>query len=184
MLHPEKGVFYFITFTCFRWLPLLEETKIYDYLHFWYDKIREKGYILNGFVIMPNHFHFIVFATLDSKDLSRTMGEAKRFLAYEIVKRLKKNQNTQTLNLLSSGVQIKEKTKGKKHQVFRLSFDAKVVDISGIDRVLDYVHQNPVSGKWTLSEDFVDYPYSSVAFYEKGEKSFYQIEYYRLMSSE
>ena len=113
VLHPEKGVFYFVTFTCYRWLPLLEETKIYNYLHFWFDKLREKGYILNGFVIMPNHIHLLVFATLNSKDLSKTMGASKRFLAYEIVKRLKGNQDIKTLKMLASAVQSKERAKGK-----------------------------------------------------------------------
>jgi hypothetical protein len=71
----------------------------------------------------------------------------------------------------SDGVQIEERKKGKKHQVFRLSFDAK--EVSGDDeivKVLDYMHHNPVSGKWELVEDFVDYPYSSARYYELGEQ--------------
>ena len=113
VLHPEKEVFYFITFTCYRWLPLLESTKIYDYLTFWFKKLRESGFILNGFVIMPNHIHVILFATHDSKDLSKTIGNSKRFLAYEIVKRLKNNRDFKTLDELYSGVQMNEKVRGK-----------------------------------------------------------------------
>lgn len=33
---------------------------------------------------------------------------------------------------------------------------------------LDYMHSNPVSGKWTLVDDPMKYPYSSAAFYELG----------------
>ena len=34
---------------------------------------------------------------------------------------------------------------------------------------LDYMHRNPVNGKWDLSEDFLAYPYSSARFYELHE---------------
>jgi len=33
---------------------------------------------------------------------------------------------------------------------------------------LDYIHHNPISKKWNLVYDFVDYEYSIVSFYEKG----------------
>ena len=38
-----------------------------------------------------------------------------------------------------------------------------------INRVLDYIHHNPVSGKWRLAEDFTKYPHSSAGFYECGK---------------
>jgi hypothetical protein len=97
------------------------------------------------------------------------MGEVKRFMAYEIVKRLKKQGELALIKVLTNGVQKEERLKGKKHQVFRLSFDAK--EVKGgkeIDNVLDYIHHNPVSGKWQIVADFVDYPYSSAKYYEQG----------------
>jgi hypothetical protein len=33
---------------------------------------------------------------------------------------------------------------------------------------LNYIHNNPVSGKWQLAETFLEYEHSSVCFYEKG----------------
>ena len=30
---------------------------------------------------------------------------------------------------------------------------------------LDYIHHNPVSGKWNLCNEFTDYAHSSAAFY-------------------
>lgn len=75
--------------------------------------------------------------------------------------------------------------KRKKHQVFRLSFDAKeVVGNEAIVKVLDYIHHNPVSGKWELVDDFVDYPYSSAKFYELGEQREIKVWDYRDMDSE
>ena len=58
-----------------------------------------------------------------------------------------------TLKQLSDGVQENERAKGKKHQVFRLSFDAKQLDEQEVERVLGYIHRNPVSGVWDLVDD-------------------------------
>jgi len=33
---------------------------------------------------------------------------------------------------------------------------------------INYIHMNPVSGKWMLVNDFTDYEHSSASFYEKG----------------
>ena len=74
---------------------------------------------------MPNHMHLIVFVKNQVNDLNKIISESKRFLAYEIVKRLKENGNEELLGVLAAGVQTNEREKGKKHQVFRLSFDGK-----------------------------------------------------------
>ncbi|MDN3655631.1 hypothetical protein QWZ08_08340 [Ferruginibacter paludis] len=31
---------------------------------------------------------------------------------------------------------------------------------------INYIHNNPVSGKWMLAKDFVEYEHSSASFYE------------------
>ena len=177
--HTDKETFYFITFACYRWLPLFEKTEIYSYLNFWFERLKKKGYLLNGYVIMPNHMHLIVYASEEAQDLNNTISESKRFLAYEIVKRLKEKNLKELLKVIKSGVQENERSKGKKHQVFRLSFDAKPVATEEVERVLDYVHQNPVSGKWNLVDDYTNYPYSSAEFYELGGQSLYPIHDFR-----
>ena len=37
---------------------------------------------------------------------------------------------------------------------------------------LDYLHNNPVAGRWQLVNDPCDYKYSTSRFYEKGIKDF------------
>ena len=37
---------------------------------------------------------------------------------------------------------------------------------------LNYIHFNPVSGKWNLAKDYLDYYYSSARFYETGLEEF------------
>jgi hypothetical protein len=36
---------------------------------------------------------------------------------------------------------------------------------------LEYIHKNPVSGKWNLAIDYLSYPHSSARFYDLNEDS-------------
>jgi REP element-mobilizing transposase RayT len=166
-IHKEKGVFYFVTFTCYKWLSLIEASALYEYLPSWFRIQHEKGLKTVGYVIMPNHIHFISFLEPNAGDLNQIISEGKRFMAYEIIKRLKSQNRYDLLQILAAGVQKEELAKGKKHQVFRLSFDAKKLEgYVEITNVLDYIHHNPVKGKWNLVHDFTKYPYSSAGYYE------------------
>ena len=134
---------------------------------------------------MPNHLHFLVYIEDKCRGLNVVMGEAKRFMAYEIIKLLKHQGEPELLKILAAGVQPNETNIGKKHQVFRLSFDAKVViGEKEINKVLDYIHHNPINGKWQLTSDFVDYPYSSAKYYELGEQREIEVCDYRTITSE
>jgi len=119
---------------------------------------------------MPNHIHVMLFPTQPGKTLNRLVGEGKRFMAYDIVSRLKKNNRIDLLAKLEEAVDANERTKGKKHQIFQLSFDARVCDDERmLVQRLEYMHANPVKGKWSLVEDFVNYAHSSAAFYETSK---------------
>lgn len=37
---------------------------------------------------------------------------------------------------------------------------------------LDYIHNNPVNGKWQLADDYFSYHYFSASFYETGVDEF------------
>ena len=184
-VHSEKGAFYFVTFTCHKWLPLIEESKLYNYLPTWANHLKEKGLKTSAYVAMPNHLHFVFFVEEKSKGLNYMVGEGKRFMAYEIVKRLKKLGKEELLSLLAREVQEEERKKGEKHQVFKLSFDAKLLESEKeILNVMDYIHHNPVSGRWGLVEDFTKYMYSSASFYELGITNKVEVWDYREWFSE
>ncbi|MBX2962139.1 MAG: hypothetical protein KF687_06470 [Cyclobacteriaceae bacterium] len=44
---------------------------------------------------------------------------------------------------------------------------------------LDYMHRNPVSGKWKLADDFTKYPHSSAGYYELGVSGKFDEVHYR-----
>lgn len=167
--HSDVYSMYFCTFTCFNWLPLIEITKGYDLVYNWFNILKEEKIDTVAYVIMPNHLHCILHFPKAGFNLNNIIGNAKRFMAYEIVGRLKEIKKTDLLELLAAGVTERGKKKGQLHKVFKDSFDAKpIFSDSFLMQKLDYIHHNPVSGKWQLAKDFVAYEHSSASFYEEG----------------
>ncbi len=179
-IHEKRNTFYFVTFTCYKWLRLIDKTAAYDFFPKWIREINKRGVLNCGYVFMPNHIHLIVYVMENSKGVNHVIGEAKRFLAYELVNRLKIQNESRLLGILEKGVREKEKQNGKKHQVFRLSFDAEeIFDEEQFYKTLDYIHHNPVSKKWNLVDNYLDYEHSSARFYEYGEIGNIQVYHYQ-----
>jgi REP element-mobilizing transposase RayT len=174
---------WFITFTNYNWLHLLELTDSYDLIYNWLKLADDKYQIkTNAFVIMPNHVHLLLNFTNQKVNLNTVISNAKLFMAYELVARLKQQRKHDILDLLSSACTEKERAKGQLHKAFEPSFDAKpVYTFEFLYQKMDYIHHNPVSGKWHLCDEFTDYPHSSAAFYELGQPHpIVQITDYRL----
>ena len=159
---------WFITFTCFKWLPLFEITQSYNLVYNWLGFIREEYQVETlAFVIMPNHVHLLLYCNNDQIALNKVISNGKRFMAYELVKRLIVGEESELLKLMSASCSEKDRAKGQKHRVFEPSFDAKdIYTIKFLYQKLDYIHHNPVSGKWSLCPEVTDYLHSSAGFYE------------------
>ena len=74
---------------------------------------------------MPNHVHALLYFPQIPRSLNTVIGNAKRFLAYEIIKRLEEKKANSLLDILHAGVKKRESKKGQVHKVFEDSFDAK-----------------------------------------------------------
>jgi REP element-mobilizing transposase RayT len=171
---------YFCTFTCHNWLPLIEDTKSYDIIYNWFDILREEKIDVVAFVIMPNHIHCILYFPEAGFNLNTIIANAKRFMAYEIINRLEKNKRTETLSILTNAVTLSEKKKGQLHKVFKSSFDAKAIfSEKFLFQKINYIHHNPVSGKWNLAKDFISYEHSSASFYEIGNAIHFMPRHFR-----
>jgi len=162
---------FFTTFTCHNWLPLIDKVNGYDIVYSWFDHLKSKGHYINGYVIMPNHVHALFSFIETDQSINTIIGNGKRFMAYEIVKRLTETSETELLSQLSSAVEQKRREKNKKHNVWELSFDWKECrDKKFIDQKLDYMHNNPCSKKWNLCISPVEYIHSSAKYYIAGEQ--------------
>ncbi len=95
---------YFITFTCQHWLPLFEITNSYDTVYNWFDYLNTKGHKVKGYVIMPNHLNALIDFGTSEKNINTIVRDAKRFMAYKIVERLKQQKNEGILMRLSEAV--------------------------------------------------------------------------------
>ena len=90
-------------------------------------------------------------------------------MAYQIVERLEEINDTVTLAVLQDAVTERERKKKQLHKVFKDSFDAKpIFSEKFLLQKLNYIHYNPVKGKWRLAKDFISYEHSSASFYEVG----------------
>jgi len=160
---------FFITFTCYQWKPLFSVTNSYDIIYKWFDLFPGNNISLLGYVIMPNHIHVLLHFKKMPMPLQVFIGNAKRFIAYEIIKKLKSNNQDSLLKELESSLTPRERKKGQIHRVFEYSFDAKECWTKEfIYQKLNYIHANPIKKKWALVDDFAEYKHSSAAFYEKG----------------
>ena len=175
----EPDGVYFITITCHQWLPLIEQTNGYDLVYNWFDHLKGKGHYVNGYVIMPNHLHALIAFRNTGQSINTIVGNGKRFMAYEIIKRLEEKGETKLLHQLNLSVEAKDRERNKKHEVWEDSFDWKECRTHKfMKQKLDYMHDNPCRGKWNLVTDVTEYVHCSAKFYLCNEQGVYQVMNY------
>jgi len=169
-----EGV-YFITFTCTNWLPLFKICNAYHAVYKWFDHLIEQGHYIIGYVIMPSHVHAIIAFTNTGKSINTIVSNGKRFIAYDLVKRLKEMNSNLILNELNNDLNNTEKKERKIHGVFETSFDWKECRTEKfIQQKLNYIHWNPCKGN-KLVELPEQYIHSSAKFYITGEQGIYAV---------
>ena len=114
---PHNSGTLFVTFTCHQWLPLIEKTNGYDIIYKWFDHLKSYGHHTNGYVIMPNHVHVMISFINAKQSINRIIGNGKRFMAYEIIKRLETNNELDLFQNLSNKVEVSRKNNNKLHEV-------------------------------------------------------------------
>lgn len=167
---------FFITFTCHKWLPLIDKVNGYDIINHWFDMLKKNGHYINGYVLMRNHVHAIISFTESLQSINTIIGNGKRFMAFEIIKRLQQMGETELLDQLSNGVEAKRTANKKLHEVWELSFDWKACDnYAFMNQKPDYMHDNPCKGKWNLCASPAEYLHSSARFYIEGVQDIYPV---------
>lgn len=107
--------------------------------------VHGKGYHCFGYAIMPNHVHFVIRVP-EGGAINSVLGNGKRFMAYELIKRLTEAGRTDLLARLEAGLRPSDRACGQKHRVFATS--THLVELfSGkmIEEKLKYIHANAVS---------------------------------------
>ncbi len=95
---------------------------------------------------MPNHLHALIAFSNTSQSINTIVGNGKRFMAYEIIKRLEQQKETELLQRLNLSVEAKDRERNKKHELWEDSFDWKECRTHKfMKQKLDYMPARPVS---------------------------------------
>ena len=162
--HTALNKIYFWTATIHNWLPLLETDNnkkiITDSIKYLSDKNLITVY---AFVIMPNHIHLIWQQNeLNGKETAK--GSLLKYSAHLFLKQLQAEGQSLLYEVNAAN---------KKHEIWqRDSLGIEIYSRAVAKQKLDYIHFNPVSGKWQLAKDDISYHYSSAKFYETGVDEF------------
>lgn len=82
-------------------MNLIEVTDSYDLVYKRFDYLKSKSHKIIGYVIMPNHVHALVDFIKTDQSINTIVGNGKRFMAYDIIKRLKAKDQNDLLATLS-----------------------------------------------------------------------------------
>jgi len=131
----------------------------------------EGSVVIYGFVIMPNHIH-LIWQIQDGFKREMIQNRFLKFTAQQMKFRLMDTKNPMLTQFLVNA-------KDRKYQFWErnpLSVDLWTQAV--FEQKLDYIHYNPLQGKWQLSQFPEDYKYSSARFYETGIDEFGLLTHY------
>jgi len=147
----------FLTFSCYRRLPLFSNDRIKDRFRQHLADCREKcAFRLLAWVLMPEHAHLLIQPEVDVCPVSVILRHLKGGLANEILARWRKLQAPILARLVDG--------KGKCH--FWLSgggYDRNIVTSGEYFEKLKYIHENPVTRRIATRPE--DWPWSSARWF-------------------
>lgn len=157
---------YFFTATIHNWIPLLGNNEFkqiilssFKYL------VTQKCLKIYGFVIMPNHVH-LIFENIKMNGKELPYASFLKFTSHNFLKWLK----VKNPELLSK---FRVELVNREYKFWqRDSLAIELYSPYVVFQKLDYIHNNPCRKKWMLSNNPLDYPYSSYKFYETDVDNF------------
>jgi putative transposase len=157
------GHLHFITFSCYRRLPLLGTVRARNTFVRVLGEVRTRhGFKLVGYVVMPEHVHLLI-----SEPLRGTPSTVLRILKQRVSRRMRAAGGRR-----APAAQRRfrfDADEGRLREFWQRRFyDFNVWSQKKKVEKLHYMHMNPV--KRGLVENPKDWPWSSYAFYQgKGE---------------
>jgi len=147
--YQTSGSWHFVTFTCYRRLPYLNDTRSRTIFESQLEALRQRHqFYIFGYVLMPDHVHML-------------LSEPKLHLLADTLRALK----TQTSRQL----------KGERKQFWqRRYFDRNIITQTEFSEKLQYMHRNPVAAG--IVEKPEDWTWSSYRHWLTGERGCVEIE--------
>jgi REP element-mobilizing transposase RayT len=162
----QIGEIYFWTATINKWQTLLLNDDYKNIVINSLNHLRITDKIdVYAFVIMPNHIH-LIWKIKSNNGKESAHSSFLKYTAHEFKKKLLNDDANALRNYaIEAPNKIYEFWKRDSLAVHLYTPDIAY-------QKLDYIHANPISGKWKLAEDFCDYKYSTAKFYELVVKEF------------
>ena len=154
-----RGDLHFLTFSCYRRLPLLGKARTRNLFVKVLSEVRARyGFALVGFVVMPEHVHLLI-------------GEPKKGTPSTVLKALKlgvsRRARAKRRGTSAAANQLQlpfREGAGTLPRFWQCRFyDFNVWSAKKVREKLEYMHRNPVTRKLVAHPR--DWPWSSWAFY-------------------
>jgi putative transposase len=148
--YQKCGVFHFVTFSCYRRLPMLAERRGYEVFEHELELLRKRyRFVVAGYVLMPEHVHLL-------------LGEPNASPLSVVLQVLKQQTST--------------KLKARDASQFwqRRYYDFNVWSNEKRVEKLRYMHRNPVHRGLVATPQ--EWPWSSFRNYATGEEGTVEIE--------
>jgi putative transposase len=118
--YQQSGQFHFITFSCYRRMPLLNSSKAYSAFEHELERIRIRyGFVIAGYVLMPEHVHL-----LTNEPTVSSLAVVLQVLKQQTSRKLKSPETNQFWQ--------------RRYYDFNVYSEAKTIE------KLKYMHRNPV----------------------------------------
>src|ERR1035437_8756023 len=151
--YQQCGCFHFITFSCYRRQPLLDNDAAYSVFERALEALRQRyGFVVAGYVLMPEHVHLLI-----GEPRVSTLAVVIQVLKQQTSRKLKRAGDAQFWQ--------------PRYYDFNVHNEEKRVE------KLRYMHRNPVVRG--LVEKPEDWPWSSFRHYATGIEGTVEIESFR-----
>jgi putative transposase len=162
-----QGQLHFVTFSCYRRLPLLGTVWARNLFVKELGRVRQEyGFLLVGYVVMPNHVHVLM-----SEPKKGTPSTVLQMLKQRVSRRMRKESHTMPKAQLPL---LFPKFIAELPRFWQPRFyDFNVYSHEKKKEKLEYMHANPVNR--SLVKHPKDWPWSSFSFYTKDEAGLVEI---------
>jgi putative transposase len=163
-----RGDLHFLTFSCYRRLPLLKTMRTRNLFVQALGKIRERyKFLLVGYVVTPNHVHLLISETAKAPP-SLVLRVLKQRTSRDFRRVRRRGPIGQLCFAFARGGESLTRFWQPRFYDFNVWSEKKVRE------KLEYMHANPVTRK--LVDHPKDWPWSSWSFYARGEAGLVPID--------
>ena len=154
------GHLHFITFSCYRRLPLLRSARARNvFVRVLHQVRREHGFKLVGYVVMPEHVHLLI-----SEPMRGTPSTVLKMLKQRVSRQLRRKPRRR-VSVAQQSFQFASPSKRLPQFWQKRFYDFNVWSRKKKIEKLAYRHANPL--KRGLVDDPKHWPWSSYPFYQR-----------------